>query len=90
LLPHRADSNVYKRLVDRRGLGGRHRYYLIEDGTHTDGLYSTYPDRLRPLLPCARRAFVIMTAWVERGVRAPRDRRYARPASGHLVNRCRP
>lgn len=88
LLPPRVGSGVYKRL-DRAGLDGRHRYYAIEDGTHTDGLYNTYPDRLRPLLPCARRALTLMTAWVERGVRSPRDRRYARPGSEDLANTCR-
>jgi hypothetical protein len=89
LLPPRTDSDVYKRLVDRAGLDRRHRYYRIADGTHTDGLYDTYPDRLRPLLPCARRAFGLLAAWVERGARPPRDGRYPRPSSGDLVNRCR-
>jgi hypothetical protein len=89
LLPPRTDSDVYTRLVKRAGRAERHRYYSIEDGTHTDGLYNTYPERLRPLLPCARRAFTLMTAWVERGARPPRNGRYPRPTSGDLVNRCR-
>jgi hypothetical protein len=89
LLPPRTDSDVYTRLVRRAGRGDRHRYYSIVDGTHTDGLYNTYPDRLRPLLPCARTAFTLMTAWVERGARPPRNGRYPRPGSGDLVNRCR-
>jgi hypothetical protein len=89
LLPPRTDSDVYTRLVERKGKGRKHRYYSIADGTHTDGLYDTYPDRLRPLLPCAREAFDLLTAWVERGVRPPRDGGYARPASGDLVNTCR-
>ena len=57
LLPPSTDSDVYDRLVDRAGSGRLHRYYEIAGGTHTDNLYSVYPDRLRPLLPCARRAF---------------------------------
>jgi hypothetical protein len=89
LLPARTDSDVYKRLVDEAGRGRQHRYYRVADGTHTDGLYDTYPDRLRPLLPCARRAFGLLTAWVERGQRPPRDGRYPRPSGGDLVNRCR-
>lgn len=89
LLPPATDSDVYDELVDAAGKGKRHRYYTIADGTHTDGLYDTFPDRLRPLLPCARRAFTLLVAWVERGQRPPRDRVYARPRSGDLVNTCR-
>jgi hypothetical protein len=89
LLPARTDSDVYTRLVDRAGQGHRHRYYRIAGGTHTDGLYDAYPDRLRPLLPCARRAFTLLTAWVERGERPPATGRYARPADGDLANTCR-
>jgi fermentation-respiration switch protein FrsA (DUF1100 family) len=89
LLPPRTDSDVYNRLVDRAGAGRRHRYYSIADGTHTDGLYDTYPDRLRPLLPCARAAFTVLTRWVERDARPPRDGFYPRPESGDLANTCR-
>lgn len=89
LLPPRTDSHVYRRLVRSAGSGPLHRYYRIADGTHTDGLYDTYPDRLRPLLPCARRAFAVLTAWVEREERPPRSALYARPAGGDLVNDCR-
>ena len=67
LLPPAVDSDVYDALVDEAGSGRLHRYYLVEDGTHTDGLYPAYPDRLRPLLPCARDAFDLLTAWVEDG-----------------------
>ena len=73
LLPPAVDSDVYDALVDRAGSGRLHRYYLVEDGTHTDGLYPAYPDRLRPLLPCARDAFDLLTAWVEDGVAPPAD-----------------
>ena len=88
LLPAATDSDVYDNLVDRSGQGRLHRYYEIEDGTHADGLYNTHPDKLRPLLPCARSAFDALTAWVERGRRPPGDDAYARPASGDLVNTC--
>jgi predicted esterase len=88
LLPPKTDSDVYTRLIDRRGLDGRHRYYRIEDGNHVDGLYSTYPDRLRPILPCARAAFTRLTRWVEDGRKPPRDGYYARPREGDLVNDC--
>ena len=89
LLPPRTDSDVYDRLIDRAGRGAKHRYYRIADGTHVDSLYTTYPDRLRPLLPCARTAFTDLTRWVERGVRPPRDGSYARPRTGDLLNTCR-
>ncbi|MFJ8660095.1 tannase/feruloyl esterase family alpha/beta hydrolase [Streptomyces sp. NPDC093795] len=88
LLPVSTDSDVYARMIDARGRGGLHRYYTVQDGTHTDGLYDTYPDRLRPILPCYRSAFDTLTRWVEDGVAPPADRTIARPASGDLVNSC--
>lgn len=77
LLPPAVGSDVYDELVEEAGSGRLHRYYLVEDGTHTDGLYPAYPDRLRPLLPCARDAFDLLTAWVEDG-EAPRPTASAR------------
>lgn len=88
LLPPRTDSDVYTRLVESRGLGKRHRYYKIEAGNHVDGLYNSYPDRLRPMLPCARSAFDLLVAWVESGRNPPKDGYYPRPPSGDLVNSC--
>lgn len=88
LLPPATDSDVYDELVDAAGKSDLHRYYTIEDGTHTDGLYSAFPDRLRPLLPCARSAFDLLTAWVEKGKAPPADGYYARPETGDLVNSC--
>ena len=87
LLPIATDSDVYDRLIDAQGAGERHRYYRIADGTHTDGLYGAFPDRLRPLLPCARTAFGVLTDWVEQGIQPPADRTYPRPA-GDLLNTC--
>lgn len=88
LLPIRTDSDVYDDLVTRRGHDGEHRYYRIEDGTHTDGLHSAFPDRLRPLLPCAREAFNALNRWVVDGEQPPADGFRARPESGDLVNGC--
>lgn len=88
LLPPATDADVYDRLVDQAGAGALHRYYSVADGTHTDGLYAAFPDRLRPLLPCARTAFDDLTGWVERGVQPPADGVRARPVSGDLVNTC--
>jgi hypothetical protein len=87
LLPPATDSDVYDTLIEDAGRDSLHRYYRIEDGTHTDGLYALFPDRLRPLLPCARSAFDELTAWVESDVAPPADGYYPRPA-GDLVNTC--
>ncbi|MGV9251952.1 tannase/feruloyl esterase family alpha/beta hydrolase [Streptomyces sp. NPDC003697] len=88
LLPKAADSDVYARMIDARGRGRFHRFYTVEGGTHVDGLYDTYPDRLRPILPCYRSAFDTLVAWVERGVRPPADRTVGRPADGDVVDSC--
>lgn len=87
LLPPATDSDVYDTMIEDAGRDSLHRYYQIEDGTHTDGLYPSFPDRLRPLLPCARTAFDELTAWVESDHAPPADGYYARPA-GDLVNTC--
>ena len=89
LLPPATSSDVYAELVDRRGRDRWHRYYEIEDGTHVDGLYPVYPDRLRPMLPCARSAFTALTRWVEQGDQPPRSGLRTRPESGDLLNTCR-
>lgn len=88
LLPTATDSDVYEKLINRAGSGRLHRYYSVEDGTHTDGLYTAYPTQLRPLLPCARSAFDALTAWVERGTAPPAQGFVARPDGGDLVNTC--
>ena len=88
LLPPATSSDVYDELVERAGRDRLHRYYVVEDGNHVDGLYTTYPDRLRPLLPCARAAFTHLSAWVERGTQPPSDGFYPRPESGDLLDTC--
>ncbi|MDQ0603637.1 hypothetical protein QF037_007982 [Streptomyces canus] len=88
LLPEAADSDVYARMIDASGRGRLHRYYTVEGGTHVDGLYDTYPDRLRPILPCYRSAFDALVSWVERGTPPPADHAVSRPASGDVVDSC--
>ncbi|MFE2596487.1 tannase/feruloyl esterase family alpha/beta hydrolase [Streptomyces sp. NPDC059396] len=88
LLPIATDSDVYTRMIKDRHRAGLHRYYTIEGGTHVDGLYDSYPDRLRPILPCYRSAFTALTQWVERGAAPPASRSVPRPASGDVVNSC--
>ena len=88
LLPPRTDADVYDRLIADAGRDRLHRYYTVEDGTHTDGLYAAFPDQLRPLLPCARSGFDALAAWVDRGVEPPAEGFVPRPPSGDLVNSC--
>lgn len=88
LLPRETDSDVYDDLVAARKKERLHRYYVIEGGTHTDGLYGTFPDRLRPILPCARSAFTLLESWVERRDKPPADKLHPRSADGDLVNGC--
>jgi hypothetical protein len=88
LLPIATDSDVYTRMIADRHRSGLHRYYTVEDGTHVDGLYNTFPDRLRPILPCYRTAFDALTAWVERREAPPANGTIRRPASGDVVNTC--
>ncbi|WP_432083143.1 tannase/feruloyl esterase family alpha/beta hydrolase [Streptomyces sp. WAC 04229] len=88
LLPKAADSDVYARMIDARGRGVLHRYYTVRGGTHVDGLYDTYPDRLRPILPCFRSAFDALTAWVERGTPPPADHTVGEPADGDVIDSC--
>ncbi|MFG3006727.1 tannase/feruloyl esterase family alpha/beta hydrolase [Streptomyces calvus] len=88
LLPKAADSDVYDRMIEASGRGQLHRYYTVQGGTHVDGLYDSFPDRLRPILPCYRSAFDALVAWVERGVAPSADRTIGRPAGGDVVNSC--
>lgn len=88
LLPKETDSDVYDELVGAANRDRIHRYYVVEDGTHVDGLYPLYPDRLRPILPCARSAFSLMETWVTDGVAPPADRVHTRASDEDLVNSC--
>jgi hypothetical protein len=83
LLPISLDGDVYARMVRSSDF----RYYRIVDGNHTDGLYDTYPDRLRPILPCFRAAFTALEGW-SAGHRPPPSATLPRPTSGDLANTC--
>ena len=88
LLPIRTDSDVYAELIAAAGHADIHRYYVVEDGNHVDGLYDQFPDRLRPMLPCYRAAFEALEAWVEGAVEPPSSGLLPRPSAGDLVNTC--
>lgn len=81
LLPISQDSDVYARMVRRAGRGELYRYYRIEGATHTDSLADTFPDRLRPLVPCHRSAFTALEEWLASSQRPPAGRTVSRPAT---------
>ncbi|SDI65873.1 3HB-oligomer hydrolase (3HBOH) [Actinokineospora alba] len=65
LLPISRSSDVYADLVTTQDRSALHRYYRIDGGTHVDGLYDVYPDKLRPLGPCFRTAFDALEGWLD-------------------------
>jgi len=75
LLPISQDSDVYAAMTPDR----LHRYYRVEQGTHVDGLVDAYPERLRPLAPCHRAAFVALERWLD-GVTPLKSATLPRPA----------
>jgi len=90
LLPIATDSDVYRPMVKDAGRGSLHRYYRVPRGTHVDGLYAEYGDRVRPILPCARNAFLRLVDWVEDGRRPPASATIAKPREGaDTLNHCR-
>ena len=88
LLPIGTDSDVYTEMVAAAGKGALHRYYVVEDGNHVDGLADAQPQALRPVLPCYREAFQRLTAWVTTGAAPPSSRTVERPDSGDVANTC--
>lgn len=88
LLPIATNSDPYAALIGKAGRKHLHRYYVVEDGNHVDGLYDTFPAQLRPIAPCYRAAFVALEEWVERNRKPPASRTLARPAAGDLANEC--
>jgi Tannase and feruloyl esterase len=89
LLPISTDSDVYDAMIDRAHRGNLHRYYRIADGTHVDGLFSSFPTQLRPMLPCARTAFTALEKWTgSLRTPPPADATITNPRSGDLLNTC--
>ncbi|MEU5952295.1 tannase/feruloyl esterase family alpha/beta hydrolase [Streptomyces sp. NPDC047525] len=90
-LPISKDSDVYAKMVRGAGRGDLFRYYRVEGGTHVDSLVDTFPDKLRPLVPCHRSAFTAMEAWIDRGEQPPPSRTVPRPDAAEpaaLLARC--
>lgn len=89
LLPIATNSDNYAALVGKAGRGHLHRYYVIDAGNHVDQLYDLFPDRLRPIAPCYREAFLALERWVEsKGKRQPPDSKAIARAGSDLANQC--
>ncbi|WP_306472868.1 MULTISPECIES: 3-hydroxybutyrate oligomer hydrolase family protein [Streptomyces] len=91
LLPISRTSDAYARMVRREGRGALHRYYRVEGGTHVDSLVDTFPDRLRPLVPCHRSAAAALERWLDDGRRPPSSRTLELPEGAgpaELLRRC--
>lgn len=88
LLPIGEDSDVYASMVRAHGSDPLHRYYRVEGGNHVDGLYDSFPDLLRPLLPCFRSAFTALESWTTTQRLPPPSATLSRPASGAPVDTC--
>ncbi|MFJ8074383.1 3-hydroxybutyrate oligomer hydrolase family protein [Streptomyces sp. NPDC096176] len=91
LLPIGRDSDVYAGMVEKAGRGSFFRYYRVDGGTHVDSLFDTFPDRLRPLVPCHRAAFTALEKWLDKGQRPPASRTLPRPPDADpaaLVSHC--
>lgn len=88
LLPIATNSDPYAALVRSTGRRHLHRYYVVEDGNHVDGLFDAFPNQLRPIAPCYRAAFIALEDWVERNRKPPGSRMLPRPVAGDLANEC--
>lgn len=88
LLPISTNADVYDGMVAAAHKNRLHRYYVVEDGNHVDGLYGQYGDRLRPILPCYREAFLALERWVEQGAKPPADATVPRARGTDEVNTC--
>jgi hypothetical protein len=90
LLPISVNSDNYAAMINNQGRGRLHRYYVVEAGNHVDQLYDEFPDKLRPISPCYRAAFVALENWVEgKGNRKPPDsKRIPRVVGTDLANQC--
>ena len=89
LLPIGPNSDAYVDLIRKAGRENLHRYYIVEGGNHVDQLYDVFPDRLRPIAPCYRAAFIALEQWVEtRGQHKPPADRTIPRGSGDIANEC--
>jgi hypothetical protein len=88
LLPINADSDVYAGMIADAGRSKIHRYYTIQGGNHVDDRADLFPSKIRPILPCYREAFHLLTAWVENGSKPPANQTVARQPGSDEANTC--
>jgi hypothetical protein len=88
LLPIATDSDVYTQMIADSGRSRIHRYYTIAGGNHVDDRADTFPEQVRPILPCYREAFARLTEWVTEGQTPPASQTVARQPSGDEANTC--
>lgn len=88
LLPIATDSDVYTQMIADAGRSRMHRYYTIAGGNHVDDRADTFPDQVRPILPCYREAFLRLTEWVTKGQTPPASQTVARRPAGDEANTC--
>lgn len=92
LLPISETSDVYARMVRDAGRGDLLRYYRVEGGTHVDGLFDAFPERLRPLEPCFGSSLAVLEDWLSGRAEPPRSHTVAMPAGARtqdLLRSCR-
>ncbi|MER5727209.1 tannase/feruloyl esterase family alpha/beta hydrolase [Streptomyces sp. NPDC002138] len=80
LLPISRTGDVYDKLVTGSGRGDLHRYYRIENGTHTDGFHDLAPKVVRPMQSCFNEAFDDLVSWTRAGVAPPPSHTVPLPA----------
>ncbi|MFD7031160.1 tannase/feruloyl esterase family alpha/beta hydrolase [Streptomyces sp. NPDC059917] len=71
LLPITRTGDVYDKLVGDAGRADLHRYYRIENGTHTDGFRDVAPKAVRTMQSCFTEAFDDLVNWTRDGVAPP-------------------
>ncbi|MEV6975007.1 tannase/feruloyl esterase family alpha/beta hydrolase [Kitasatospora sp. NPDC093806] len=87
LLPITRTGDVYDKMINDAGRGDLHRYYRVEQGTHTDGFYDFAPTVVRPMQSCFNAAFDDLEAWTQRGT-TPRPSHTVPLPTGNTTTGC--
>jgi hypothetical protein len=75
----------YDKMIQHQGKGSMHRLYMIEQGTHVDGISGNPkidPERqIQPIMPYFHQAFDLLVDWVENGNPPPDSKTVPVPAN---------